>query len=316
MPTLSTRLGIPAPLSSDLVSGGPADFTAANAVIDGIYGTEYGDILQAGVVGNAVLPNSTGPSINSSTGVVTVTLNADVAWVTVSGVLTRCLLPTAGTPLTPSSLPTSPNFKCFGIYVAPAGVWSTTGSLSGALGTSQSTAAAALANPPATPSGTLLLEYVVIGNSSGTYSIASTTDERVFASYGLGSANRAWTVYTPLWSSLGTQPAIGNGTLTGAYRQLGKLVAVRLSMNAGTTTTFGTGGWRVTLPFAASASQQSVSGIASPSANAVYGVCAWLQASSNQIAVYTAAGVVVDATDPAAWGNLGTLAMNGVYETS
>ena len=174
----TSRIGIPYAVATDLVSSGPAEMLALAGAIDAIYGTEWGDILQAGVAGNAVLANASGPTIASGTGVVTISLNADIAWVSVSGTLTRCALPTAATPLTPSSLPTSGNYINVGVFVAPAGTWGTNGTLSTAVGTSQSSNALALANPPSTPAGTLLIEYVVIHNASGTYSISSTTDER------------------------------------------------------------------------------------------------------------------------------------------
>ena len=234
MPIYSARLAIPSPLSSDPVNGAPADFTAANAVVDAAWGVEWGDALSPGVVGNAVLANSTGPTINSSTGVLTVTLNSDTAWVKVSGVLTRCALPTAGTPLTPSSLPTSGNYRCVGVYVAPPALWSGTGTLSQAVGTSQSSAAAALANPPSTPSGTLLLQYVVVANSSGTYSIASTTDERVRALQ-VATANVANGAITP--PLLGLPSATAYGTGGGDYGTTSGSLAAIDSTNLSVTLT-------------------------------------------------------------------------------
>lgn len=54
--------------------------------------------------------------------------------------------------------------------------------------------------------------------------------------------------YTPTWSSAGTQPALGNGTLTGRYVQIGKLVVAELLLVAGSTTTFGTGIYTFSLP--------------------------------------------------------------------
>lgn len=59
-----------------------------------------------------------------------------------------------------------------------------------------------------------------------------------------------WTTYTPVWSSAGTQPVIGNGTLQGTYLRVGKLTQVLINFKAGSTTTFGTGAWTFTLPFA------------------------------------------------------------------
>ena len=51
----------------------------------------------------------------------------------------------------------------------------------------------------------------------------------------------AWTAYTPTWTSSGTAPALGNGTLTGAYLQIGNTVLWRMTFQAGSTTTFGSG---------------------------------------------------------------------------
>jgi hypothetical protein len=58
-----------------------------------------------------------------------------------------------------------------------------------------------------------------------------------------------WTSYTPVWGSTGTAPAIGNGTLSGLYLQVGKTVHVIIHFKAGSTTTFGTGVYNFSLPF-------------------------------------------------------------------
>lgn len=58
------------------------------------------------------------------------------------------------------------------------------------------------------------------------------------------------TSYTPTWSTSGTAPSLGNGTLQGNYTRLGTngLVFFRFTLVGGSTTTFGTGGWSFTLP--------------------------------------------------------------------
>jgi hypothetical protein len=52
--------------------------------------------------------------------------------------------------------------------------------------------------------------------------------------------------YSPVIS--GTAWVIGDGTASGQYQQLGKLVIVRIDITFGSTTTFGTGALEVTLP--------------------------------------------------------------------
>lgn len=57
-----------------------------------------------------------------------------------------------------------------------------------------------------------------------------------------------WDGYTPVWTATGTAPSIGNGTVAGAWAQMGKLIHFRVILTAGSTTTFGTGTWLFTLP--------------------------------------------------------------------
>ena len=58
-----------------------------------------------------------------------------------------------------------------------------------------------------------------------------------------------FTAYTPTWTTSGTAPSLGNGTLLGHYTRVGNLVTVNIEFLAGSTTTFGTGQFRVSLPF-------------------------------------------------------------------
>lgn len=55
--------------------------------------------------------------------------------------------------------------------------------------------------------------------------------------------------YTPTWASSGTQPVIGNGSITGRYFQHGKLGWANINLSIGSTTTFGTGEWNFSIPF-------------------------------------------------------------------
>jgi hypothetical protein len=65
---------------------------------------------------------------------------------------------------------------------------------------------------------------------------------------GDNAAYAGWTTYTPSWSTGGTQPVIGNGTLTGRYRLTGKTLDLVIWMIAGSTTTFGTAQWVFSIP--------------------------------------------------------------------
>ena len=62
----------------------------------------------------------------------------------------------------------------------------------------------------------------------------------------------AWTAYTPTWTAASSNPAIGNGTIEGYYKVVGKTCFVRGNIAMGSTTTFGSGEWYVSMPFTAS----------------------------------------------------------------
>ncbi|MEU9379994.1 hypothetical protein AB0D38_02840 [Streptomyces sp. NPDC048279] len=70
----------------------------------------------------------------------------------------------------------------------------------------------------------------------------------------------AWTAYTPAWTSTGTAPAIGNGSITGRYIKFGRTVICEINMTAGSTTTFGTGNYSWSLPVTAASSGMAVVG--------------------------------------------------------
>jgi hypothetical protein len=62
----------------------------------------------------------------------------------------------------------------------------------------------------------------------------------------------AWTAYTPQWTAASSNPVINNGTIQGYYKVVGKTCFVRGNIAMGSTTTFGTGEWYVSMPFTAS----------------------------------------------------------------
>jgi hypothetical protein len=64
-----------------------------------------------------------------------------------------------------------------------------------------------------------------------------------------GAVVTDWSSYTPTWSSSsGGPPAIGNGAITGQYRQVGDSLQVQIAINSGTTTTYGGTGYTFSLP--------------------------------------------------------------------
>lgn len=60
-----------------------------------------------------------------------------------------------------------------------------------------------------------------------------------------------WTSYAPTWGAGGTNPTLGNGTLTGRYALIGKTCHIAIRLVPGSTTTFGAGTYTFTAPFTA-----------------------------------------------------------------
>lgn len=57
-----------------------------------------------------------------------------------------------------------------------------------------------------------------------------------------------WTSYTPVWTAATVNPVIGNGSIIGQFCRIGKVVHFAAQITMGSTTTFGSGQYVVTLP--------------------------------------------------------------------
>jgi hypothetical protein len=67
---------------------------------------------------------------------------------------------------------------------------------------------------------------------------------------GLRWDSSAWTSYTPTFSAAGIGAILGNGTVTGFYKQRGKTIQGRVRLVAGSTTTFGSFDLTISTPTA------------------------------------------------------------------
>lgn len=129
----------------------------------------------------------------------------------------------------------------------------------------------------------------------------------------------AWTAYTPVWTSSGSAPGLGNGTLTGAYVQVGKIVHFRIRLRAGSTTTFGTGSFRFTLPvetvavFSGAGEVIGQAAVLDNSTATRYIRHAYTY-SETICSLVDEAGSAVTNTAPFTWANLDNLSIVGTYE--
>lgn len=64
-----------------------------------------------------------------------------------------------------------------------------------------------------------------------------------------------WTSYTPSWTAATSNPVINNGTIVGRYRRVtgADLVIVEVRITMGSTTTYGSGAYWVSVPVTPSA---------------------------------------------------------------
>lgn len=73
-------------------------------------------------------------------------------------------------------------------------------------------------------------------------------DEGTFLGQIDGSLGNAWVNYTPAWTAVTANPAIGDGTINGKYKLLGKWGIATGMIVMGASTTYGTGAYRFGLP--------------------------------------------------------------------
>ena len=136
----------------------------------------------------------------------------------------------------------------------------------------------------------------------------------------------AWTSYTPAWSSSGTQPVLNNGTSVGAWLSAGKLVHFRILITMGSTTTYGTGTYRFTVPTAAlslgAGSTINIAGLLTDTGTAIWGVqaCRFISSTTIELLAPTATAdarlAVVAATVPYTFANTDIISISGTYEAA
>jgi hypothetical protein len=133
--------------------------------------------------------------------------------------------------------------------------------------------------------------------------------------------DNAWTSYVPTWTALSSNPAIGNGTITGAYKVIGKTCFVRGRILMGSSTTYGSGAWLIGLPLPAA----SPYGIQIP-ASILNNGTAWYSGLMNggrnsntsysEIQIQNTGGTAdgISSTVPFTWGDIDELSFAGSYE--
>ena len=112
------------------------------------------------------------------------------------------------------------------------------------------------------------------------------------------------TTYTPAWTTSGTAPSLGNGSLLGRYSRTGNLVTVTIEFLAGSTTTFGTGDFRFSLPFTSASTIQQVGTARLLDSGTAYWVgTAVVGASASFLRMFTTTSAAVNSGGPFVWAS-------------
>jgi len=132
----------------------------------------------------------------------------------------------------------------------------------------------------------------------------------------------AWTAYTPAWTTTGTAPVLGNGTITGFYMSAGKLTQYKIRLTMGSTTTYGTGSFTFSLPVSGSVASYDPMGSAvlhDASAGARYLCIPWV-VSGTTIRLLdqaqTGASPEVAQTSPITFATSDEIHIGGWYEAA
>lgn len=132
-----------------------------------------------------------------------------------------------------------------------------------------------------------------------------------------------WEDYTPTWSGASGNPAIGNGSITGRYLHIGDRVDFYIGITMGSTTTYGSGLWSLTMPVT------PVSGIRWMFTGLLYDLSLGDNYKLGAVAdgsmemnirrdsnTAGAALATVTATNPFTWANGDELYLSGTYEAA
>jgi hypothetical protein len=171
----------------------------------------------------------------------------------------------------------------------------------------------------------LTASYVPLAQTASYVGNAISSSQAVSSSYAtiagsVPSYETPWIAYEVLWTTDGEpQPVLNDGTVTGYYKLIGKTCFVRVKLNCGAATTFGTGAFQFSLPFSAS----SPDGIQFPCSLLNNGV-SWYTGTVNgtysgatnksAILINTSPAPAVSSAAPFVWGNTDSIQFNGTYE--
>lgn len=121
--------------------------------------------------------------------------------------------------------------------------------------------------------------------------------------------------YTPTWTGSGGDPAIGNGTLSGRYVKVGQMVQFSIHVLMGGTTTFGSGDYTLSLPFAMGAAEGSFAASLKDTGTSFYVAVAY-PASTTTMQLHVTGANLVGAGAPFTFASGDWIRIGGTYRAA
>jgi hypothetical protein len=139
----------------------------------------------------------------------------------------------------------------------------------------------------------------------------------------------SWQTFTPTWTSDGSAPSIGNGSMAGRYKQIGKTVFFNMSITFGSTTSFGSGAyfWSGPVPAKIGAGPAAtnpfvLTGVMTDAAVANYAFVGGYFNTATQYNIQCISSITnrqsfaIGSTQPFTWGNGDQIFTAGIYEAA
>jgi len=123
-----------------------------------------------------------------------------------------------------------------------------------------------------------------------------------------------WADYTPVWSSTGTQPSLGDGQLLGQWTRIGETVFFDIRLTMGASTTYGTGTWLLSFPVASTVGSLGAFNAQYREAGIQNVVGGARLNSSTTLFMIVHGGVNVSPTAPFTWGAGDQIFVSGCYK--
>lgn len=119
--------------------------------------------------------------------------------------------------------------------------------------------------------------------------------------------------YTPAWTASGSNPSLGNGTLSGRVVRSGGQVTVTIALTIGSTTTFGSGDWLFSIPYPAALASAGVARVVDSGTGYNMGA-AGIETGSSQLAIYRpGTAELYDSNSPQVWAANDSLIITITY---